>query len=319
MNVKHAAMLGFMGRQFDRFHQYTPPKSLAERLEMVKRVDGVSGIEIVYPNDFANPAETIRMVGEAGLRVAAVNLNVKGDDKWRYGSFTATDPRIRADAVADVKTCFDLAAEFGTDLVTCCPLIDGHNYSFEVDYQKQWEWLVEGMRAAVSYRPGMRLSLEYKPKEARNYVILSDIGRTLYLCQQVGLPHLGVTVDIGHSLLAGESPAEAVCLAAQAGRLFYVHFNDNGRDWDWDMLPASVNLWDMLETLYYLDRLGWEGWFSYDVMTRAGDPVSTIQATINIMRSGEKLYSRLGRTKLDEFVASGRPAEAFEYLVGSLA
>jgi len=311
-------MVSLMGRQADRFHEYQPAGDLPERLAMAKRVRGVDGIEIVCPQDFADPGQTIALVQDTGLPVSAVNLNVKSAKKWQAGSFTSRDPQLRADAIADLKTAMDLAAELDAWMVTCCPLIDGHNYSFQADYLKQWRWLEEGIAEAARYRSDVKISLEYKLNESRNYVILGDMGRTLYLCERVGMSHVGVTMDVGHALMAKETPAEVTCLAAQAGRLFYVHFNDNGREWDWDMLPGSVNLWDLVEMMFYLDRLGWEGWLAYDVLTRDGDPVETMDATIAIVQTAQALLDKLGREKLQGFIDEGIPARAFEYLVRSL-
>jgi len=237
-----------------------------------------------------------------------VNLNVKGDDKWRDGSFTSTDPAIRADAVRDLKICMDLAAELGSDLVTCCPLIDGHNYSFQVDYVQQWRWLVEGIREGAGHRADVRVSMEFKPSEERNYCILADTGRSLHLCNQVGRANVGITYDMGHALVAKEAPAATTALTLEAGKLFYMHFNDNGREWDWDMIPGSVNVWDLVETLYYLDRADWEGWLCYDVLTRSGDDVLGVQvATLEVMRAAEALLDKIGRPALAEMIAEGAP------------
>jgi xylose isomerase len=318
MKLKHSVMVSLMGRQADRFHQYQPARDLAERLDMVRRVRGVDGIEIVYPSDFADPKRSVAMIQDAGLPVSAVNLNVKSAPKWQSGSFTATDPQLRADAVADLKIAMDLAAELEAWMVTCCPLIDGHNYAFQADYVRQWCWLEKGVAKGARYRSDVRISLEYKLNESRNYAILGDMGRTLYLCERLGMPHVGVTMDVGHALMAKETPAEVLCLAAQAGRLFYVHFNDNGREWDWDMLPGSVNLWDLVEMIFYLDRMDWEGWLAYDVLTRNGDPVETMNATIAIVDAAQELLDKLGRERLQEFIDEGTPARAFEYLVRSL-
>ncbi|MFN2110094.1 MAG: sugar phosphate isomerase/epimerase family protein [Anaerolineae bacterium] len=318
MKLRHAVMLGMMGGIADRFHRYQETKTLAERLEMMRRVRGVDGIEIVYPNDFDSIPETVKLVKDFGLPVSAVNLNVKSQKKWKTGSFTASDAHLRAEAVADMKIAMDLAAEFGAGMITCCPLIDGHNYNFQADYLKQWRWLEEGIAEAARYRDDVRISLEYKLNESRNYCVLGDMGRTLYLCEHLGFPHVGVTMDVGHALIAKEAPAEVMSIAAQAGRLFYVHFNDNAREWDWDMLPASVNLWDMVEMLFYLDRLDWNGWLSYDVATRDGDQVEQMSATIAIVETGIALLDKLGRDKIQGFIDEGIPARAFEYLVKSL-
>jgi xylose isomerase len=318
VKLNHSVMVPLMGRQADRFHQYQPAHDLAERLAMTKRVRGVDGIEVVYPSDFGDVRESVALVRDSGLPVSAVNLNVKSADKWQPGAFTATDPQLRADAVADLKITMDLAAELDAWMVTCCPLIDGHNYSFQADYLKQWTWLEEGISEAARYRSDVKVSLEYKLNESRNYVILGDVGRTLYLCERLGLANVGVTMDVGHALVAKETPAEALCLAAQAGRLFYVHFNDNGREWDWDMLPGSVNLWDLVEMVFYLDRLNWDGWLAYDVLTRNGDPVEMMSATIAIMDAAQELVDKLGRDRLQALVDEGIPARAYEYLVRSL-
>jgi xylose isomerase len=138
------------------------------------------------------------------------------------------------------------------------------------------------------------------------------------MCDQVGLENVGVTLDLGHAFAAAEAPAESVCLLQDAGRLFYVHFNDNPRDWDWDMLPAAVHLWDFLETLFYLDKLGWDGWFAYDVVTKQGDPVESFSATIKIVDALHAMLDKLGRDKLQALIDEGIPARAFEYLVTRL-
>ncbi len=315
MSIRHAVMVGLLGRQSDRFHTYTETRSWDERLEMLRRIPQCEGIEVVYPSEFRDLPAGVRAIAASGWPVSAVNLNVKGDDKWRNGSFTASDPAIRADAVRDLKTCMDLASELGTDLVTCCPLIDGHNYSFQADYLQQWHWLAEGIHAAASYRPDIRVSLEFKRTESRNHCILADTGRALYLCTQIGLENVGITYDVGHALIAHEAPAATAALVADAGKLFYMHFNDNGRDWDWDMIPGSVHVWDLLETLYYLERLKWQGWFCYDVLTRSGDDVVGVQAaTLRVMSAAERLLDKIGRERIGELIASGAPHESVPML-----
>ena len=103
MQLRHSVMVPLMGRQADRFHEYEPSRDLAERLAMVRRVRGVEGIEVVYPHDFGEPHRAMALIRDSGLPVSAVNLNVKSAKKWQPGSFTATDPRLRAAAVADLK------------------------------------------------------------------------------------------------------------------------------------------------------------------------------------------------------------------------
>jgi len=314
MKIKHAVMIGMLGLISDRFHVYHSEKDFYQRLELIKQIQESDGIEIVYPTEFADINQTIKIIKDSGVTVSAVNLNIKSEKRWENGAFTSPDPKIRAASVNELKIAMDIAAELGTDMVSCCPLIDGHNYNFEVDYLNQWNWLEEGIAEGSKHRGDIRVSMEYKLNEARNFNILSDMGRTLYLCQRIGLPNVGVTMDVGHALIGKETPAEVLTLAAQAGRLFYVHFNDNGREWDWDMLPGSVNLWDLLEMIFYLERLNWDGWFAYDIFTRNGDPVENMSASISIIESAIKLVHKIGLAQLQEFINESNSAYTFTKL-----
>lgn len=319
MEINHCVQVGILGRYADRFTEYQPARTLGDRLEATAGIDGATGVELVYPPDFDDPEQTAALVREFGLKVAAVNLNVKADAVWRYGSFTNPDADVRARAVSDLQRSMDLAAELGANLVTVCPLIDGWDYNFQADYERQWEWMITGIREAAAHRSDVRVSIEYKAFEARQSIIVPNMATTLHLCERVGLPNVGVTMDVGHALIAGETPAMSAVMAHSAGRLFYVHFNDNNRGWDWDMVPGAVNVWDMVETIFYLERLGWEGWFSYDVFTKHGDPVEAFDATIQSIEALVALLRKLDPAKLQELIETSSPARTTEYLLKTLA
>lgn len=318
MTIKHALMVGMMGRVADRFHEYQSARDLIGRLELARKVTNADGIEIVYPSEFKNMAETIRIVKESGFTISAVNLNVKQEKRWQRGSFTNPDPEIRRQAVQEMKTAMDLAVEFGAGMISCCPLIDGHNYSFEADYLQQWGWMEECIREGARHRPDIRVSLEYKLNESRNFNVLSDMGRSLYMVERIGLPNVGVTMDVGHALVVKETPAEALSLAALAGKLFYVHFNDNAREWDWDMMPGSVNFWDLLEVMFYLRRLDWNGWFSYDVIVRDGDMAEAMQTSIEAVKIADQLVDKIGMANLEAMIREGDPGRAYSQLFRAL-
>lgn len=318
MAFRNSVLLGTLGRYHDRFHEYQGARSLEERLTIARDLPRVHGVEPVFPQDLGHDGAGVALVKAAGLAVSAVNVNVKGEAIFRHGSFTSPDAAARATAVSYLKTSMDLAADLGAGMISVCPLIDGWDYAFEVDYQAQWRWLVEAFEAAAAHRSDIRISIEYKAYESRNRVILPTMGRTLHLCNQVGAPNLGVTMDVGHAFIAHETPAAEACLGHDAGRLFYVHFNDNNRAADWDMLPASVNLWETLELLYYIEKMGWEGWFAYDVFTRNGDNAEAVAATFEIMENLQKLLHKVGMEELRGMIAQDSPARTFNALIAKL-
>jgi len=318
MPIRNSILLGTLGRYADRFHQYQEPRSLEARLDIARTIPRTHGVEPVYPQDLGHKGESVQAVKNSGLAVSAVNVNVKGEDVFRNGSFTNPDAAVRRRSVDYLKTAMDMAADLNAGMLSVCPLIDGWDYSFQVDYMKQWEWLIECFTEATAHRPDIKVSIEYKAYEVRNRIVLPNMGRTLHFCDVVGARNLGVTMDVGHALIAGETPAAELCIAQAAGRLFYVHFNDNDRGADWDMLPASVNLWETLETLYYVEKLGWDGWMAYDVFTRSGDNAEAVAATFEIMENLGKLVKKIGMDELGAMKDEGIPARAFNKLIASL-
>lgn len=318
MSYKNSILMGTIGGYRDRFHQFQPNRSFEERLEIAKTIPRTDGIEPVYPQDLGADGSAAKAVKESGLAVSAVNVNIKTEPQFREGSFTHTDQGVRRETVQYIKTAMDLAADLDAGMITVCPLIDGFDYSFQVDHQKQWAWAIEAFSEAAAHRDDIKVSIEYKAFETRNHVILPSMGKTLHFCDRVGADNIGVTMDVGHALIAGENPAAEMAMASDAGRLFYVHFNDNDRGADWDMLPASVHLWQTLETLHYMRRIGYDGWVAYDVFTRTEDNVAAIASTFEIMEDLEKLLDKLGADKIEGIIAEGIPGNGYRELIKGL-
>ena len=318
MNVKNSILLGTLGRYTDRFHEYQPPKTLEQRLKTASKIPRAHGVEPVYPQDIGHNGEHTPLIKNADLPVSAVNINLKGETDFRYGSLTNPDETIRNKAITYIKTAMDIAADLNTNMVSICPLIDGFDHAFQVNHQKQWHWLIDSLKQAANHRNDINISLEYKPFESRNHIVLPSMSKTLLACEQVGAAHVGVTMDVGHAISGGENPAAELALAQSMNRLFYIHFNDNDRRWDWDTLPGSVNLWETLETLYYIRKLNWSGWFAYDVFTRHGDAAEALEVTFEIIDNLNALIDKIGMSTLDEMTQTQQPARAFRQLIRSL-
>lgn len=313
---KYSVILGFLGQLQDRFSRYHAPKTLAEKLALVTKVQGVRGVEPVFPGDFQGmTAEEYRqLLAHHNLSVSSVNVNLKGEAKFHKGALTSADAGIRAEAVRYLKEGMDWAAELGAHLVTVCPLADGHDYPFEIDYGQAWDWMVECLREAAEYRPDVRLSVEYKQSEPRARVIVPNAGVVLYLCEQIGLDNVGLTLDTGHSLYVHETPAQAIQLAAQANRLFLVHINDNYRNWDWDLMPGTVNYWDWLETVLALETVHYDGWLVSDVFPSRTDPVETLSAGYRAIQHAQTFLDKFGREKLHHLVQQRDVIQTFDAL-----
>ena len=321
MDWKFSANAGFFGARRDRFVQYQPDRTLAEKFGLVAQVPDVTGIELKYPADFGDTALLNGLLERHGLAVSAVNVDTKDVNHFRYGALSARDADARQHAVGLLRAGMDMAAELGTGLVTTCPLADGYDYPFQVDYTDAWGHFVETVKAVVTHRSDVTLLLEYQPHEPHAKILMNNVGKVLHVCAEVGAPNLGANLDVGHAFAAGEAPAEAAALLAAQERLFYVHTNDNtGDGGDWDMISGTVHFWHWLELLYTLDRVGYSGWFGGDIMSKHMGPVDAYKANFMMVRRMTEMLRRLGPDRIAALVRKdGNTAEIYALLTSALA
>jgi xylose isomerase len=315
MNWKFSANAGFFGLRRDRFTQYQPYRTLEERLELVARVEGITGVELKYPADFEDIGLVRKLLERHELETSAVNVDIKDAAHFRYGALSANSGESRNRAITLLREGMDVAADLGPKLVTTCPLADGYDYPFQIDYAAAWDRFVESVKAVVSHRTDVKLCLEYQPHEPHARIMLNNVGKVLHVSAEVDAPNLGANLDVGHSFAAGESPAEAATLLASKGRLFYVHTNDNtGDGGDWDMISGTVHFWHWLELLYTLDHIGYEGWFGGDITSKHTTPVKAYRTNTRMIQRMTELIGRIGTDRITELIGQdGNIAETFDY------
>ena len=222
---------------------YQDDRTLAEKMERASRIEGVDGLELCYPADFDNPADLNALLEKYGFGVSAINFRSRRTGKWWRGSFSSEKASERQAVVSDLKRAMDFAAELGCHRVTTCPLNDGADTPFEMDYIRAYEYAAESFSAACAHNRDVRVCIEYKLSDPVARCLLGTAGETASFCLMTGADNLGVTFDVGHALMAAERPAQSAALLARADRLFYVHLNDNDGRWDWDMLPGACLLY----------------------------------------------------------------------------
>lgn len=312
--LNFSIILGFLGRLNDRFSSYGASRDLENKFALAAGVQGLKGLELVYPFDFTDLEMTRGLLKKYNLLCSTVNVNIKAEEKFHLGALTHRDPAIRKEAVTYMCRGMDIAASLGTNMITMCPLADGFDYAFESDYIKSWKWFLDGVGQAAAHRSDVRVSLEYKQSEPRHKVIIPNAGTSLAACLQIGLPNVGVTMDMGHALYAGESSAQSAAFLAQAGKLFLVHVNDNYRNWDWDMIPGSVNPWDLVELMFYLKKIEYNGWFTSDVAPFRLDGVKTLSATYKSLLWAKSMVNKIGDEEINHILENGDPIDMLQKL-----
>ncbi|MBU3951260.1 MAG: sugar phosphate isomerase/epimerase, partial [Proteobacteria bacterium] len=276
--LKMAIITGFLSQTKDRFHEYNSQISLDEKFELMNTIEGYDGVELVFPYEVKDAPTTKAALAKHNLKVAAVNVNVKAEPEFRNGGLTSTRADIRSKAVSFIQQAKDFAADIGADKVTCCPLGDGYEFSFQYDYATAWKNLVATLGEAAAYKNEIPLFIEYKPSETRGKCFVDTASKALCLLNDIKIANMGVTLDFGHSIYGNENPAEAVAMLAESQYKYYVHVNDNDGKWDWDYFCGTKHFLEYVEFLYYLKKYNYTDYFTSDTSPTRWDIKGTFEA-----------------------------------------
>ena len=285
------------------------------------QVPGLTGVEIVgmwHVND-DNVEQIRRQITGAGFEVTCVTPDIWASSKWGWGSFSSNNPQIRRDAIREVKKSMEWARQLNCEVVDLWFGQDGFDYPFQADYLTAWDRLIEGTIECAEHVPDVKLVIEYKPKEPRNHCFIGTVGKTLLFLERVNKANVGAMIDVGHALMAYEDTAESAALLQHFGnRLFYMHFNDNWRLWDDDMTVGSIHTIEMLELLYWLDRMDYTGWYALDIFPYREDGIRAASESIAWIEGLHGLLDKIGRDRIAQVIASGDAMDASAMLRGAL-
>lgn len=312
--VKLAIITAFLSQTKDRFHEYNTPLTIEEKFRLMGEIEGYSGVEIVYPYEVSDAAETRAMLARNNLGVAAVNVNVKAEPEFRNGGLTSLNPEVRARAVQFIKNAKDFAAEVGADKVTCCPLGDGYEFSFQYDYAAAWRNLIATFSEAADYRRDIPLFVEYKPSETRGRCFVDTAAKALCLLSDISIAEMGVTLDFGHSMYGNENPAEAVALLEASRFGYYVHINDNDGRWDWDYFCGTRHFLDYVEFLYYLKKYSYNDYFTSDTSPTRWDIRGTFEANSRMTNKIWRLLEQIDLARLETLMAEGDYLKTWQFI-----
>jgi xylose isomerase len=301
--VKSALITAFLGKTKDRFHEYNTDKTVEEKFELVSQMEGMSGVEIIFPYEISDAQKLKELLAKYKLGVAAVNVNVKAEPEFRNGGLTSTKKEIRQNAVTFIKNAKDFAKAVGANKVTCCPLGDGYEFNFQSNYATMWKYLVETIGEAADYIRDIPLFIEYKPSETRGRCFIDTAAKTLCLLNDIQNKDMGVTLDFGHSMYGQENPAEVVSLLAHSPYGMYIHINDNDGKWDWDYPVCTRNYLAYAEFLYYLIKAGYNDYFTSDTSPTRWDIKEVFEMNTRLTNKLWNLLSSVDQNEFDKLIA----------------
>ena len=307
---KYSIILGNLGNTCDRFLSsgYKTQPAKAEMIRQAAAISGVRGVELVGTWDVSreNVEEMGELLAKHGLVCVSIIPDHFSQQRWGKGAFTSKDPAIRAQAYEETCAAAEMARSLKCPLINLWPGQDGYDYVFQSDYRQDRRLTIEAVAKAARAYPDIKFSLEYKPKEPRTHSTWARAADSLLVARETGQPNVGVTIDTGHSFVAGENVAEAAVILSDFGRrLFHMHFNDNYRGWDDDMIVGSVHFVEFLELLFWLREVGYEGWYSMDQYPYREDGQGALRNSVEFLQSLEAMLDETTMEEIRGLIAEG--------------
>jgi len=265
----------------------THPQTVRGWVSRQSTIRGLDLVDFNYPQHFQDwtVTEAKQALDEADLKAGSVCLRYP-HTKFQLGAMTHPDPKVRQEAIDVTKEAAAAAIELGCDEVVVWSAYDGYDYPFQVNHDEKWDQIIHAFQECCDAYPNIKFSLEYKPTdENTRFFTVPSTGAAVLLVQQINRPNMGLTLDVGHMLMSGENPGQSIALAGK--KLFGVQLNDGytrlaAED---GLMFGSVHPTMALETLYYLQKIGFGGHLYFDTFPQRTDPVK--ECEYNIQRVKE--------------------------------
>ena len=316
-NLKFEVNPGLLQPLGDRFvgDGYKAPVDERDALKMVGAMPEAQGMGFWAPGQatLKNAKEIAQAVRSLGKEPSTIVANF-WDKRFGWGSFTNKDPDIRKSALEHAYEGIEIAKLMGIGLFSIWFGHDGVDYAFQADYSKIWDQLVSAVADIARYDKSMKIAIEYKIREPRIHEFVGNMGDTLLLIAEAGQDNVGVTLDLGHAINAGERIAYSAVRALERGKLYNIHFGDNFRLWDDDVVVGSVNTIEFIEVIYWLHKYNWEGWCGLDQYPFKNNACDAIQESILWVRGFENVIRKIGMEKLDQAITQDEPKKILSLL-----
>src|SRR5438067_164655 len=222
-------------------------------------------------------AKTKKMLDGEGLFCEFVAPRLWEHPKTVDGGFTANSPADRKYAVDRAKRSIDIANALDCHDLVLWLAREGTYIRESKDAVTAIGRILDAVNSLLEYDKNIRILGEMKPNEPMDQAYLPTPGHFLALCYRAADPsRCGVLIESAHSILAGLDPSDDMAYALWHNKLWSVHLNDqNGLKYDQDKTFGSVDLRRAFNTVWVLERGGFDGCIGLDVKamrtTRSAD------------------------------------------------
>lgn len=261
---------------------------MSDWIHRMGTIRGLGCVDFNYPQHFhkhfVSNAEAKKSLCKQNLVAGAVCLRYPSSLFVR-GAMMHPDPALRQKAIDLTMEAAQTARELNCNEVVIWSAYDGYDYPFQINYDENWQHLIDAFQQCCDAYPDIKFSLEFKPTdENTRFFCVPSTGAALLFVNEVNRSNMGLTLDVGHMLMAGENPGQSIAMVGASKKLFGIQLNDGytrlaAED---GMMFGSVHPYMALEIMYYLQKVDYQGHLYFDTFPQRTDPVK--EAEFNIQR-----------------------------------
>ena len=235
----------------------------------IDQIPDVSGVEVFSGSGVTvdNAAHVKRRLDERGLSASMVH---HGEpyirDTLPAAAFASGDAGTRRQAIDMCLTAVDVAGALDALGIYVFTPMDGGDYPFQQDFRASRHATEDALRQICEAAGDLKVALEFRPYLPRGWAVVGSMSKALEIVGELGLPNLGIQLEVSHALMSLENVAQAAWEAARRGRLYHTHLNDTQLPQDLSTIFASHHLWESLELLYWLREADYPYYLGLDVV-----------------------------------------------------
>lgn len=292
--------------------------SLEETLQALSEIDGVTHVDLNYPEHFKGHTitEIKQLLEKNNLKVSSVASRFRNG--FEKGEFTNPDVLIKERALDIAKESSNMAKALGCNHVILWFATDGWTYPFEVNYSKIWNQSKEALQEVCDLNKDVDISIEYKPFEPRTFSLFSSAAVSTLMCKDVDRKNIFVTIDLAHSYMKGEMPAFEANLLLERGLLSAVHVNDGYGLMDDGLMVGSVRFLQTLEFYYYLIKYNYNKAIYFDTFPIRELPVEEVKQNIKMSDKIIELIHSIGLEEIQKIIDSCDAVKAQQIMMKCL-
>jgi xylose isomerase len=307
--------------------------AFAAKLREYKKL-GFDGVQL-HDDDAVDPdldpasaeraaARGLKMLDGEGLFCEIIAPRLWMHPKTIDGGFTSNSPADRRYALERSKRCIDIGNALNCKNLVLWLAREGTYIREAKDPITAVGRILDAINALLEYDRSVRILGEMKPNEPMDEAYLPTPGHFLGLAYRTSEPsRVGVLIESAHSILAGLDPSDDMAYALWHGKLWSVHLNDqNGLKYDQDKVFGSVDLRRAFNTVWVLERGGYDGCIGLDVKpmrtTRPADQTKHLANSREVFLRLLDVVRSVDEDRVEAFRAE-RDYEGLEmYILGHL-